>query len=149
MILPSCSVCGEPPIYTVTAAGNHTLRCDGNPIGGEPRHTLYVWHASRDGVERVWANAVRGDGPALRRSIIALRDEFQQCHDDTMSNRCHEDQEACSVMRSTLVDAIAGINRVLAEPDPLDGDEAERQLIEEAIREDREESDRREYLGDA
>lgn len=59
MSLPGCNVCGEPPIYTVTAAGNHTLRCDGNPIGGEPRHTLYVWHKTKDGVEELWAKASR------------------------------------------------------------------------------------------
>ncbi len=59
--LPVCHVCGEPPIYTVTYAGNHTLRCDSKPIGSEPRHTIYVWHKTKDGAEELWAKALRQD----------------------------------------------------------------------------------------
>ncbi len=55
--LPPCPVCGEPPVYTVTVAGNHALRCDG-PIPGEsPRHTIYVLQPTRDEAEALWRRA--------------------------------------------------------------------------------------------
>jgi len=56
--IPKCKICGQSPIYTLTAANNHTLRCDGNPIGSDPRHTLYVFHKTREGVEALWSTAM-------------------------------------------------------------------------------------------
>lgn len=55
-----CPVCGRAPVYTKTAHGNHTVRCDGdlsNPTLS-PRHTIYVFSADRDEAALLWQKAI-------------------------------------------------------------------------------------------
>ena len=50
----TCPICGKKPVLSVTDAGNHCLRCDGDPVGSEPRHTVYVLGKTRGEALAIW-----------------------------------------------------------------------------------------------
>lgn len=55
MTLNRCPVCGHEPHESVTVAGHTAIRCDGQPAGGYPRHTILVQDPSADDARRLWA----------------------------------------------------------------------------------------------
>lgn len=75
-------------------------------------------------------------GPTAREALTSLRKEFRQRHDDTFSNRCHEEQDLCERTRSWCMDIIGTIDHELAKldkPAPLQADAAGDKVLREFL----------------